>query len=281
MIFCTHDPGTHHALAIIHARDSKLVGHRYELDPSAAVITVGRHRENTITIDSDAVSRRHARVERRAEGWWVVDSNSTHGTFVNGERVPEALLRDGDQIRMGDTFFKLTCALCERAIDQRQYSATPIDGLTKAYNRRYFIEQLDNELRRTERPPALVMFDLDHFKKLNDAYGHLAGDHVLREIASIMRQRIRPDDILARYSGEEFALMLPGTDLQGAAALAETIRAEIAARVITFEERALSITISAGVARADESSLSASDLIRSADQKLYQAKLGGRNRVLM
>ncbi|MDC3962661.1 GGDEF domain-containing protein [Polyangium jinanense] len=246
------------------------------------MVTVGRHAENTITIDGDAVSRCHARFEKRAEGWWVVDNNSTNGTFVNDERVSGALLRCGDRVNLGNTIFRSCCAECGRLIDETKYSTSPIDGLTKAYNRRYLIEQLDAALRRTEHPEhplALVMFDLDHFKRINDSFGHMAGDQVLREVASLTQQHVRPGDVFARYGGEEFVLMLPGTDLQGAAALAETIRAAVAAHVVTFEEHTISLTISAGVAQADENTCVANDLIRPADERLYQAKCDGRNRV--
>lgn len=282
IICCSHDQAGPDSLVIIYARDRKLLGHRYELAPATTVVTVGRHAENTIKIDSDAVSRCHARFEKRVEGWWVVDNNSTNGTFVNDERVPGALLRCGDRVSLGNTIFKACCAECGRTIEETKYSTSPVDGLTKAYNRRYLIEQLDTALRRTEPPAhplALVMFDLDHFKRINDSFGHLAGDQVLREVASLTQQHVRPGDVFARYSGEEFALMLPGTDLQGAAALAETIRAAVAAHLVTYEEHTITLTISAGVAQADEDTCVADDLIRTADERLYQAKRDGRNRV--
>ncbi|WP_282422824.1 GGDEF domain-containing protein [Polyangium sp. 15x6] len=282
IICCSQDQAGPDTLVVIYTRDRKLLGHRYKLDPAAAVVTVGRHAENTIKIDGDAVSRCHARFEKRAEGWWVVDNDSTNGTFVNDERVPGALLRCGDRVNLGNTIFKSCCAECGRLIDETRYSTSPIDGLTKAYNRRHLIEQLDAALRRTElheHPLALVMFDLDHFKRINDSFGHMAGDQVLREVASLTQQHVRPGDVFARYSGEEFALMLPGTDLQGAAALAETIRAAVAAHVVTCEEHTISLTISAGVALADADTCVASDLIRTADERLYQAKCDGRNRV--
>ena len=283
MIICgSHDSAGPDTLVIIYTRDRKLLGHQYELGPAATVVTVGRHAENTIKIDSDGVSRLHARFEKRAEGWWVVDNSSTNGTFVNDAQVPAALLRCGDRVSLGNTIFKCCCAECGRPIDETRYSTSPIDGLTKAYNRRHLIEQLDTTLRRTEpaeHPLALVMFDLDRFKRINDSFGHLAGDQVLREVASLTQQYVRPGDVFARYSGEEFVLMLPGTDLQGAAALAETIRAAVAAHVVTCEEHTISLTISAGVAQADEDTCVANDLIKAADDKLYQAKCDGRNRV--
>ena len=282
ILCCSHDPAGPDSLLLIYTRDPKLLGHQYKLDPAATVLTVGRHAENTITIDGDAASRCHARFEKRAEGWWVVDNNSTNGTFVNDERVPGALLRCGDRVNLGNTIFKCCCAACGRLIDETRFTTTPIDGLTKAYNRRHLLEQLDTTLRRTEHPEhplALVMFDLDHFKRINDAFGHMAGDQVLREVASLMQEHVRPGDVFARYSGEEFAWMLPGTDLQGAAALAETIRAAVAAHVVTCEEHTISLTLSAGVAQADKDTCVANDLIKAADERLYQAKRDGRNRV--
>lgn len=171
----------------------------------------------------------------------------------------------------------------ERLINEAAYFGSLVDGLTKAYNRRYLFEQIERELQpagRPGRPLALVMFDIDYFKKVNDTHGHMAGDQVLREIASLTRQHVRPGDVFARYGGEEFALLLPGTGLQGAAGLAEAIRAEVAAHVFTFEGHTFSMTISAGVAQANEDTRIADDLIRSADQNLYAAKRGGRNRVL-
>jgi diguanylate cyclase (GGDEF)-like protein len=270
-------------LIVIYSRDATLLGRRYALGPSPAVTTVGRHTENTIVLDSDGVSRRHARFEQRADGWWVVDSDSTNGTLVNDEKVQGARLRYGDHIRVGDTIFKLLSADDGQEVLGRPYSFSLVDGLTKAYNRRYLTEQIHREVERavrSGRPLALVMFDLDHFKKLNDTRGHLAGDQVLREIASLTQKRVRTGEVFARYGGEEFALLLPGTDLQGAVALAEEIRAEVAAHAFAFEGHTSSMTISVGVARVDEDTRVADDLIRSADEKLYAAKLGGRNRVL-
>src|SRR5262245_43621049 len=163
IISCSNDQAGPDTLVIIYARDRKLLGHRYKLGPAATVVTVGRRAENTITVDSDSISRCHARFEKRAEGWWVVDNDSTNGTFVNDERVPGALLRCGDRVSLGNTIFKFCCDQCGRPIDETGYSTSPIDGLTKAYNRRHLIEQLDTALRRMERPGhplALVMFDL-------------------------------------------------------------------------------------------------------------------------
>jgi diguanylate cyclase (GGDEF)-like protein len=281
----SQDQAGQEVLVVMYSREAGLLARRYALGSTPLEITVGRGSENTIVLHSDSVSRCHARFEKRADGWWVVDRDSTNGTFVNEERVQGALLRHGDKVRVGDTIFKLIRAEeDERGIVENRYSGSPFDGLTKAYNRRYLIEQIYHELQRAGspgRPLALLMFDLDHFKKANDTYGHLAGDQVLRDIASLTQQHVRPGDVFARYGGEEFALLLPGTDLQGAAALAEELRAEVAAHVFTSEGHTISMTISVGVAQANEDTRIAEDLIRSADQKLYEAKRGGRDRVLL
>lgn len=272
-------------LIVIYSRDERLLGRSYALGSFPAVVTVGRHSENTIVLESDGVSRRHARFEQREDGRWVVDSGSTNGTFVNEEQVQGqgARLRCGDRVKVGATIFKLARTDDWRPEDHPRYTFSAIDGLTKAYNRRHLIEQIQRELQPAGgpgRPLALVMFDLDHFKKVNDTYGHFAGDHVLREFASLTQPHARPGDVFARYGGEEFALLLPGMDLQGAAALAEEIRAEVAAHLFTFEGHTIAMTVSAGVALANQETRIADDLIRSADLKLYAAKRGGRNRVL-
>jgi diguanylate cyclase (GGDEF)-like protein len=269
-------------LLIIYARDSSLLGRGLALGPPGAVVTVGRHGENTIVLNSDGTSRRHARFEEREDGWWVVDTQSTNGTYVNDEPVTSAPVRCGDHIKIGGTIFKGACGGCRPGlVDAQRWSSEP-DGLTGAHPRRELVERLDRELRGAERPGrplALVVFDLDDFKRVNDAHGHLAGDHVLREVASLVRRHLRPDDVFARYGGDELALMLPGTDLQGGAALAEKIRLEVAAHAMVFEGQAIQVTLSAGVAQAGEGSVVAHDLIRPAEEALREAKRAGGDRV--
>lgn len=157
------------------------------------------------------------------------------------------------------------------------------DGLTKLYNRRYFMEMLELEFQRAQRYEAklgFVMIDIDHFKDFNDTYGHLLGDRILYEVAQILRENLRVHDIVGRYGGEEFALLMPETDMKGALVVAERYRKRIEDFMLLENERELKITISLGVAtypRADIKSVD--DLIRMADNALYKAKKNGRNRV--
>jgi diguanylate cyclase (GGDEF)-like protein len=284
MLPLTQSPDSPDLLIILHARETRLVGRRLVMGPSTAAFTVGRGVGNTLVIEDDALSRRHARFEPRGRSWWVVDLESTNGTFVNDDQVIEARLRDGDRVRLGSALFKAVYAdQVESGFIDNVYVVTDFDGLTGAHNRRYFKEASDRAIihaLRHQHPLSLVMFDLDHFKRLNDTHGHLAGDHVLREIASLMLPHVSPEETLARYGGEEFALLLPETDLPQAAARAEAIRAEIEAHTFQLQESTMSVTLSAGVAQAGDAPFTAEDLLRSADEMLHAAKVGGRNRVV-
>jgi two-component system cell cycle response regulator len=261
-------------LIVIYSGDPELDGKCYALKSSPT--TVGRGLDNTIVMRGDAVSRSHARFEWRADRWWVVDGGSTNGTYVNDEQVREAALRQGDRIRIGGTILRLDDS---PPVVDSGYTMTSIDGLTGLSNRRHLLEQIARELRGTDgagRPPALALFDIDRFKILNDSHGHLAGDQVLREIAGLMRPHARERDVLARFSGDRFALLLPATDLEGASAIAAKIRAEIADHAFTVGETTISATVSAGVACAGVDDPIADALIRAADQQLYAAKRAAR-----
>ena len=269
-------------LVVIYSPDSHNLGKRQILGNET--LRIGRERGNSIVLQSDSVSRRHCRIDRRKAAWFIKDLGSTNGTYVNDELVEEYQLRRGDQVKVGDTIFKyLSGQDVEAQYHETIYRMTIMDGLTNVHNKRYLIETLERELPRATRhgrPLSLCMFDLDHFKQVNDNFGHIAGDYVLKEVASAVRSRLRPDDIIARYGGEEFALLLPETELQGARAIAEELRRLIAERVFDFEGERIPVTISVGCTqlhREDESD--PLKLIKAADNKLYEAKRAGRNRV--
>jgi diguanylate cyclase (GGDEF)-like protein len=269
-------------LVIIYSRETAQLGRRFVLDASPHGCTVGRGNDNTVVLESDTCSRRHARFERRGETWWVLDERSTNGTYVNDEPVQSAALQRGDHIKIGDTIFKYLAGTDVEAEFIQTIGAIMVtDGLTQAHNRRYLTEQLEKELqraRRYRRPLALVMFDLDHFKRINDTFGHLAGDYVLREVASLVRERIPTEAVFARYGGEEFALLMPETELPAAVRVAEGIRAGVEAHRFQFDRERIAVTISMGAALAPEAA-SVEEFIKAADTKLYASKQGGRNRV--
>ena len=170
-----------------------------------------------------------------------------------------------------------------RANSRRLEELSNTDGLTRLYNRRYFMELLDLEFQRAQRYEsklAFVMMDIDHFKEFNDSYGHLLGDRILSEISQIFQENLRINDIIGRYGGEEFGLMMPETDLKGALVVAERYRKRIEDFTMVEADKPLKITISLGVACYPHPQIrTVDDLIRLADNALYEAKKYGRNRV--
>ena len=249
---------------------------------------VGRDNNSDIPINRSSVSRQHARLSIDDEGfWWVQDLASTNGSFVNEERVVSRKLVDGDQVRFGDVIYKfLSGDNIESAYHEEIYRMTILDGLTGVHNKRYFTEFLDRELAAATRhghPLSLVMFDVDHFKKVNDTKGHLAGDAVLKDLANRIKSRMRREDLFARYGGEEFACVLPSTDLLGAVVFAEQLRTIIAERPTMFDDQEIPFTISLGVSSMKIDKAKKPDplhLIKLADDNLYTAKRSGRNQVV-
>ena len=259
------------------------MGRRVELTDRA--LSIGRDPESDIPLESDSVSRRHARIEADGAGHRVVDNYSTNGTYLNHKLIEgSAPLRSGDFVQIGEAIFKyLSGNNIELAYHEEIYRLTIEDGLTKISNKRALVEFLDREFsraRRHERPLAGVMFDLDHFKHVNDEYGHLMGDYVLREVARIVSARVRQEEMFARYGGEEFCAVLPEVGLDGAMTFAEDVRRLIEQHAFNFEGNEISVTVSVGVAVVDPSMTRAEALILAADENLYRAKRGGRNRVV-
>lgn len=247
-------------------------------------LTVGRAATNDICVSQDSVSRMHATIIADEHGIKIRDNESTNGTQVNDEKIHEVYLRDGDFIKVGRNIFKfLSGDNIESAYHEEIYRLSTVDGLTQLFNKRYFVEALDREInraRRYARPLSLMMFDIDHFKHCNDTFGHRAGDHVLRQVGDQVRGRARKADIVARYGGEEFAVILPEVDVRGAAQFAEIVRQAICRESVTFEGRTIPVAISVGVAQLEGSMKRPDDLVGAADERLYRAKEGGRNRVV-
>jgi two-component system, cell cycle response regulator len=163
------------------------------------------------------------------------------------------------------------------------YESALRDGLTKAFNKKYFTDRLESEFTfaiRHQSPLVLVMFDIDHFKKVNDTYGHQAGDLVLSELSTLLTAALRAEDVFARYGGEEFAVICRGTDLTQAQIVGDRMRKAVEGHRFTFEGTHIPVTISVGIAGLpDDTVKDATDLVARADKALYQSKHGGRNRV--
>ncbi len=246
---------------------------------------MGRSSDCDLVISDDAVSRQHAEIRQTDQGTVLVDMESTNGVLVNGATIVTHALQSGDCLQLGSHVFRF---LADDDLES-QYHATVYtmmtrDGLTGAYNKRYLEETLEREVarcRRHRRPIAVIMIDIDHFKSVNDRYGHTIGDFVLRELAERLQRILRKDDVLARFGGEEFALVLVEANLENAAAIAERCRLEIADRGFKTPAGEIQLTVSLGVVAPDAAELgSGIELVHEADQLLYEAKRGGRNRTV-
>jgi diguanylate cyclase (GGDEF)-like protein len=258
------------------------MGTRYTLADSPVVL--GRGGDCDIRINDHSVSRRHARLQPGADGYYAVDLQSTNGTYVNDQPASMYKLKDGDYLRVGNCIYRfLTGGNVEAEYHEEIYRLTIIDALTDIHNKRYLMEFLDREIARSaryQRPLSLVMVDIDRFRQINETLGHLGGDFTLREMSSRIRGNVRKEELFARYGGEEFAVVLPETQREGAALLGERLRVAIEKQPFRYEDKVYNVTISVGVATTGgDETLTPAVLLRQADEKLYQAKNEGRNRV--
>ena len=269
-------------LVVIYAPVQSDLGKRFVLQKEQT--SIGRDRENDIVLDSDSVSRRHAKIEHRDGHFFVIDLDSTNGTFINDDAEPVSAtqLRRGDQVKIGDTIYKyLSGSDVEAQYHETIFNMTITDGLTDVSNRKQLDTVLTKEMPRAQRHArelSLLIIDIDHFKDVNDTYGHLAGDTVLRELANILQKRLRPDDELGRYGGEEFCAILPETSREGAAAIGEELRTLVETHTFVVEGEKIDVTISIGVSELAQG-MDMKDFYKSADDKLYEAKRTGRNKV--
>lgn len=259
------------------------VGRMFPLEK--AEVLMGRSPQADIVIDEEGVSRQHAKIIMDGGHPVLQDLASTNGTFLNGHRVEKAVLSEGDKVQIGATLFKFTRqdALDEN-FQRRLYDSAVRDPLTDIYNRRYFVDRFESEFAhasRHERPFAIAIVDLDHFKEINDTWGHGAGDAVLIAVVQTAAQVIRAGDVMARLGGEEFAVLLRDADIEGARTFGERLRLAVEEVRVPWEKTAIKLTCSIGLAAFDgKAPPEPDDMLRVADECLYEAKRGGRNRVV-
>lgn len=249
---------------------------------SRTTFEIGRSSKADLPIDQESISRHHARISFDGAAHLIEDLGSTNGTFVNDAKVQKSMLRDGDQIKVGRSILKYMAGdNIEANYHEEIYRLMTMDALTQTHNRRYFNEALEREFNRSlryRRALSLLLFDIDFFKKINDTYGHVAGDSVLRQLALIIKPRLRQQDVLARVGGEEFAVLLPEVELAGARVAAEKIRRLAEMARFQVDTREFGCTVSLGVTTFDPRITSPAMMYELADKNLYRAKEGGRNR---
>ena len=247
-------------------------------------MVMGRSVDADIFIDSDSISRRHAKLVTSPEGIDLVDLGSKNGTRLNGEPMHGTRrLASGDRLQLGsETILRFTFLdLLDEAVQRELYDSAIRDGLTGAFNRKFLDESLEKEFAfcaRHAAPISVLMMDVDHFKRLNDTFGHAAGDFALRKLVEYVHGAIRTEDVFARYGGEEFTLILREVPEDVAVAVAERLRLQVANLELAFERELLHFTISIGVATQSPGRFSSAlELEVAADKYLLQAKLEGRN----
>ncbi|HPW45236.1 MAG TPA: GGDEF domain-containing protein [bacterium] len=260
-----------------------LIGKMYLLEDEVTII--GRAPDIDISISDSRISRRHLEISLREGRAVIKDLDSTNGTFVNGKRVATKVLENGDKIHISsDTFFKFALGdAAERMFQEEMHQMANYDAVTNVLNKHAFLRRLKEEFsysKRQKLPLSLIMIDIDFFKKVNDTYGHMAGDYVLHGVAERIQKGLRDEDIVSRYGGEEFAVILRNTDAKSALMLGERIRRSVEEKPFQFEKDSISVTVSLGISTlADGNFTTSSDLLARSDACLYKSKQDGRNRV--
>ena len=258
------------------------IGQVYELTKDVTMI--GRSDDVDLVVSDTSISRRHAMIVNRVDGYFVSDLGSTNGCWVSKGRVVQPTkLEEGVKVTLGNVVFKF----CYQDEDDTQYhmmlrNMAIKDGLTRIYNKRYFSETLEKEFefsRRNNSRLGLILFDIDHFKQINDTWGHPAGDYILKNLAQMIETEARGYDVFARYGGEEFVFLLRGAPVEAVMSLAERVREQVEEFTFEYDSVELKVTVSLGVAwwDGDGSVTSAEQLVEIADKYLYDAKKAGRN----
>lgn len=258
------------------------MGRSFRLEGTSCI--VGRSAECHFPLDDEGISRKHAKVVILPDGVALVkDLGSTNGTFVNERKIDAHPLEDGDRIRLGSETTLRYGLEDELEVNVRQhlFVAATRDALTGLHNKRSFKEQAVRAIafsRRHKQSLSLLIFDIDHFKQVNDTHGHAVGDEILQGVARRVGETVRLEDTVARVGGEEFIVVLPAINGDHGILAAKRIRAVVAERPFSTSKGPLHVTVSLGVAEFDpDKHNTADDLVADADAQLYEAKDSGRN----
>lgn len=268
--------------ASIRQMNGTFIGRKYPIRKGTSF--VGRDPSLDIVVQEESISRRHAELIYDGNNLQIIDLDSTNGTYVNDEKIKTKIISKEDLIRFGNIMFKyLPHGNIESVFHDELHNLAHIDGLTGCYNRKYITDYLETEIKRCktlEIPLSIIIFDLDFFKTINDTYGHLAGDYILKETVRLIKDNVlRASDIIGRYGGEEFCIVVNEAGIKTAQEVAQRVRKAIEKNIYRYDDIKIKITISAGTSELNKKVDSVKQLIDEADKKLYQAKRDGRNRI--
>jgi diguanylate cyclase (GGDEF)-like protein len=261
------------------------IGKQWHL--SSTDVVVGRSPSSSVFVDDRSVSKSHAKFILNGNDVLIMDLESTNKTVINQQTVAPLTpvkLVNNDQIKVGNVIFKfLEKGNVETVASKATFDKTQLDGMTGIYSKGALQAYAPEAIKRSDmtgEPLSLIVFDIDHFKKVNDTHGHAAGDYVIKEIARLVKDKlIRSEDFFARFGGEEFVLVVSSSDIPVSANIAERIRATIEAHNFDFEGIRMPITVSAGVSVRKTKGDGWDRLFEKADKALYQSKNRGRNLV--
>jgi len=280
------EPDVEANVILIAHPENRMLGTRFRLRPGTA-IEIGRSPAAEISMPEVlSISRTHARLDHRGSQVVVEDLGSTNGTYINDRLIEgPAVLKSGDRFQVGAVHFKF---LHERDVENAYhlaiYNLVMRDGLTEIFNKRKYQEEVEREVaraRRYGRSLTLLLFDIDRFKDINDNFGHLCGDFVLKQVADRVREVVRTEQIFARVGGEEFVVLCPETGIDKAGSLGEKLRERIGTDPVEYAGFEVSVTCSFGVAELKKPLKTAEQLYEAADRALYESKQSGRDRVTL
>ncbi len=261
------------------------VGRHWSLESNDIII--GRSMSSNVFIDDRSVSKSHAKLTYSFGEVSIIDLDSTNKTIVNGSAIPPFVpkkLENNDQIKIGNVLFKFMAqGSLEAVAAQNLQQKSEKDALTTIWNKGALVLKGPELVKRSKllnSPLCLLVFDLDHFKKINDTYTHQGGDYVLKEVAQVIQSRlIRTDDYFARFGGEEFVIALSGINLKFAEEIGERIRMTIEKHDFSYDSKKIPVTVSIGISELEPEMSSFDELFAKADTALYASKNSGRNRV--
>ena len=252
------------------------VGHRIPMTPEMERITIGRDETADIVLEDESISRRHCVISFEGERWFIEDLKSTNGTYVAHQFIDRVPLENGDLIAVGRTIFRFFFNRdIEKFYREEIHRLAIIDSLTQIHNRRFLVDFIDREMsrcRRRKHPMTMILFEVSGFSSINQRYGHLSGDHVLREVAGRLVRRVRREELIARSNDNQFAIILPETTMDEANKFAEIIEHTIAVMDIKFDGWTIPVSIRACVCQLTNDMLKPADFLTKGELELVALK---------